>query len=322
MDRANLYLVLHVRVVSPRNLTGTLVARLEANPGVIGLVLLEGVSRNPAGDSIEFDVITAEANEVLGELRALEVDRDGFVAIDTVDSYLSERATQARRSEPAAANVAPIWEEAEARIRSLGIYPPSWFALLTIAGLIAAVGIFTNSQILIVAAMVVGPEYGAIINVSLGRNEHDRARVRKGMRALIAGFAIAIAVSLLFSLAIRLFDLQSAEFQDGVRPVSDLINTPNVFSVIVAVLAGIVGVVSLTEARANALIGVFVSVTTIPAAADVGVSTAFASWHEAWGSLVQLLLNVTILVVVGAVGLNMQRRFWTRWARGHRAGTA
>jgi len=40
--------------------------------------------------------------------------------------------------------------------------------------------------------------------------------------------------------------------------------------VIVAVLAGLVGVVSLTESRANALIGVFISVTTIPAAASVG----------------------------------------------------
>ena len=67
------------------------------------------------------------------------------------------------------------------------------------------------------------------------------------------------------------------------RPVADLINTPNVFSVIVAVLAGIVGVVSLTEARANALIGVFISVTTIPAAASVGVSIAYSSWGEAVG---------------------------------------
>ena len=46
------------------------------------------------------------------------------------------------------------------------------------------------------------------------------------------------------------------------RPVSDLIDQPNVFSLIVAVLAGIVGVVSLTEARAAALIGVFLSITT------------------------------------------------------------
>jgi uncharacterized membrane protein len=73
-----------------------------------------------------------------------------------------------------------------------------------------------------------------------------------------------------------------------------------------------VGVVSLTEARANALIGVFISVTTIPAAADVGVSAAFSSWHEAGGSLVQLLLNIVLLIAVGAAGLSTQRMIW-RW---------
>jgi len=69
---------------------------------------------------------------------------------------------------------------------------------------------------------------------------------------------------------------------------------------------------SLTEARANALIGVFISVTTIPAAASVGVSIAYLSWHEAWGSLLQLLLNVSLLIVVGAAGLSAQRAIWRR----------
>jgi uncharacterized membrane protein len=95
-----------------------------------------------------------------------------------------------------------------------------------------------------------------------------------------------------------------------VRPVSDLINNPNLFSVIVAILAGIVGVVSLTEARAGALIGVFISVTTIPAAADVGLSLGYESWSEARGSAFQLLLNVTVLIVIGALGLRAQRIIW------------
>ena len=49
-----------------------------------------------------------------------------------------------------------------------GTFPPSWYALLVIAGLIGAIGILTNSQILIVGAMVVGPEYGAIISLAFG----------------------------------------------------------------------------------------------------------------------------------------------------------
>jgi Domain of unknown function (DUF389) len=95
-----------------------------------------------------------------------------------------------------------------------------------------------------------------------------------------------------------------------VRPVSSLIDNPNLYSLIVGVLAGIVGVVSLTEARAAALIGVFISVTTIPAAADTGLSIAYTSWAEARGSALQLLLNVAVLIAIGALGLRLQRIIW------------
>ncbi len=156
--------MIHVRAVSPMDVTANLIRVLASKQGVVNLVVFEGVSRNPTGDVVQFDVITAEADAVLHLLRDRGVDRRGSIVIENVDSVLSDAVTRAEGREPANANLAPIWEEAEARIRAGGTYPPSWFALLAIAGLIGAVGIFTNSSILIVGAMVVGPEYDAIIS--------------------------------------------------------------------------------------------------------------------------------------------------------------
>jgi uncharacterized hydrophobic protein (TIGR00271 family) len=172
-----------------------------------------------------------------------------------------------------------------------------------------------QAQILIVGAMVVGPEYNAIMGVALGIDKRDRPTILRGSAALLAGFSAAIIVTLLFGLAIRWSGHTPKAYSLGVRPVSSLIDKPNLFSVVVAVLAGIVGVVSLTEARASALIGVFISVTTIPAAADIGLSTAYASWTEAWGSTLQLLLNVVILIAIGALGLRLQRIIWRTRSR-------
>jgi uncharacterized hydrophobic protein (TIGR00271 family) len=304
--------LIHIRAVSPSDVTPQLVESLGANGGVVNLVVLVGVARKPDGDSIDFDVITAEANRVIDELRRHELDRRGSIVIENIDTSISELAAQAERLEPAKANFSPIWEEAEARIRERGTYRPSWFVLLAIAGVIGAVGILTNSQILVVGAMVVGPEYGAMISVALGIDKRDGDPIRRGLNALLLGFALAIVVTLVFSLVIRAFDLQPRAYELGIRPVADLIDSPNAFSVIVAVLAGVVGVVSLTEARASTLIGVFVSVTTIPAAADVGLSIAFWEWSEARGAFLQLLVNVVILIVVGAIGLAVQRRIWGR----------
>jgi uncharacterized hydrophobic protein (TIGR00271 family) len=308
--------MLHVRVVSPPGSTEELVERLSADPGVRNLVILRDAARRPAGDAIQFDLHTAYANPVLRELRAKTRDT-GSVVIESVDAAIT---TQEDAPSPATGifhgELAPVWEMVEAKIRAGGVYPPSFFGLLIIAGLIGAVGILTNSQILIVGAMVVGPEYSAIMATALGFTKGDRRAVRSGLYALLAGFALAVLATLVFGLLIRWSGQEPRLYRLGVRPVSDLINSPNLFSVVVAVLAGIVGVVSLTESRTNALIGVFISVTTIPAASDMGVSAAFGSWREARGSTVQLLLNVVILISVGAAGLRLQRYIW----RGRSAG--
>jgi len=251
---------------------------------------------------------------VFRELRSLGLARQGSISVERVDATLTE-AGPAREAGALQRETAPVWEMVEAIIRGGAAYPPSFYALLTIAGLIGAVGILTNSQILIVGAMVVGPEYSAIIAVALGFGSRDRPLVRDGLLALLWGFFAAIVMTLLFGLAVRASGDTPAQFLEGVRPVADLIDTPNIFSVIVAILAGLVGVISLTESRANALIGVFISVTTIPAAASVGVSVAYAGWSEAWGSLEQLLLNVFLLIVVGAGGLLTERKLWRRGSR-------
>ena len=59
----------------------------------------------------------------------------------------------------------------------------------------------------------------------------------------------------------------------------------------------------------------FISVTTIAATSDIGVSSAFQLWSEARGSALQLLSNVSILRAVSAVGLRVQRQIWQRISR-------
>jgi uncharacterized hydrophobic protein (TIGR00271 family) len=299
--------MLHVRVASPVPQTTGVVGLLSASPGVVNLVVLPGAARSPAGDAIQFDLASSTANAVLGRLRDLEL---GPIAVQAVDAELGAGDLDRPRRGSYHGDTEPVWDLVESKITADSAYAPSFFVLLALAGLIGAVGILTNSTILLVGAMVVGPEYSAIIAVALGLERRDRAAAGRGVAALAAGFALAIVLTGLFGLAIRWSGHVPGAYLAGVRPVSDLINSPDLFSVIVAVLAGIVGVVSLTEARAGALIGVFISITTIPAAADLGLSLAFTSWRAAGGAAAQLLLNVVVLAVVGAVTLRVQRRFW------------
>jgi uncharacterized hydrophobic protein (TIGR00271 family) len=307
--------VLHIRVVSSPAATPRLVSLLRAQRGVLNLIVLPGAAVGPApdsaaGDALQFDVTTAAANGVLGRLRELGIEPGAPATVDTIDAALVDRPRPQTWRPVFHGDRAPVWDLVHARIADDANYTPSFFALLIFAGLIGACGILINSQILIVGAMVVGPEYTAIISVALGIERRDLRTAGRGLLVLLVGFAAAIAVTLAFALCIRAAGHTPRLYLRGVRPVSDLINSPNVFSVVVAVVAGLAGVVSLTHSRASALIGVFISVTTIPAAADIAVSIAYGGWREARGSTVQLLLNVGLLIIVGALGLRGQRFVW------------
>jgi hypothetical protein len=168
----------HIRLVSPPDLTEQLVDVLLADSGVSNLVVLAGSARRPDGDAVQFDVLARSANFVLRQLEALQDGRRGSITIESVDAAIGEQATPPPRHRLVQRDIAPVWDIVEAKIRSDAVYAPSFYILLAIAGLIGAVGILTNSQILIVGAMVVGPEYNAIMGIALGIDKRDKPPVR------------------------------------------------------------------------------------------------------------------------------------------------
>jgi uncharacterized hydrophobic protein (TIGR00271 family) len=306
--------VLQVRVVTPPDRSADLLDQLAANEAVINIVRLPGASQRPDGDVVMFDVATQAANDVLATLRSLELDHVGSIVVERIAVSLSDVAKRAEADAPGETSEAVVWEEVEARVRDESTLSVTFLALLVIAVLIGAVGILTNSLVLIVGAMAVGPEYNALSNISLGVHKRRMLRVRRGLLTLGVGFTIGILAALLFGLVIRALDQVPSEYKIGVRPVSDFISNPDLFTVIVAILAGIAGTLSLTEARAGTLVGVLVSVTTVPAAANMGLSLAFGHTSEAWGSTKQLVLNLVLLVIAGAATMRLQYWAWGQLA--------
>ena len=96
------------------------------------------------------------------------------------------------------------------------------------------------------------------------------------------------------------------------RPGTGFIYTPDKWSFIVALIAAAAGVLALTSSRVGGLSGVFISVTTIPAAANIALGLAFWVGHEVWGSVLQLLLNITGMALAGWATLAVQHLVWQR----------
>src|SRR5262249_54355996 len=143
---------------------------------------------------------------------------------------------------------AVVWEEVEALTSAESTLSWTYLAFMTIATLIAGVGGLTDQPGLIVGAMVVGPEFGPLAGVSVALGRRPRAALRGAARALLVGFAVAIAVTLGLTGLGRLVGAVSPQMLDRAEPLTAFISRPDGFSLLVAVLAGAAGMLSLTSA--------------------------------------------------------------------------
>ena len=183
---------------------------------------------------------------------------------------------------------------------------------MTLATLLAAVAIVIDSQVLTIGAMVLGPEFGAIAALGLALVKRRPLLLGAAVKALVVGFVTAIALTVVFGWVLRGLGWATAATLTGPRPQTDFIYSPNKWSLIVAVLAAAAGVLSVTSGRTGGLNGVFISVTTIPAAGNLALGLAFGQWGEVRGSGLQLLINVVGMGLAGWATLALQTVLWSR----------
>ena len=314
--------MVHLRIVVPPDRSQQVVELLEAAASTTNLVLLEGAARQPHGDVVLCDVAREDASVVIDDLKELGVHRDGSIALEQIDSQISDVARRAERAAHGAPSDAVVWEEVEARTSESIELSGTFLAFMALACLIASVGIFTGSPILIVGAMVVGPEFGPLAGLCVAAVERRLGVGLRSLTALAVGFPVGITAAFLFTLICVATGLVDAEFKSVDNPLTRFIAEPETFSFIVAAFAGAAGVLSLTSAKSGALIGVLVSVTTIPAAANIGVAAALGNWDDWRGAMAQLALNLTAIVLAGVGTLYVERRLFTRRRREHRREAA
>jgi uncharacterized hydrophobic protein (TIGR00271 family) len=304
--------MLHVRLIVPPERTASVVERLSATPGVVHIVQMSASTTRPEGDVVLCDVAREATNDLVEWLQDQGVHHRGAITVETLETVVSDAAAVAEAVAPGHGADALVWEEMEARTRPEAVLTVSFLTFMAIAAMIAAVGILLDSPVLVIGAMVVGPEYGplAALCVAIVRGRHGPAG--QAAKTLGAGLLVAAAAAMVATIVFRHTGLAPDTYGLGERQLTAFISHPDGMGAAVAVLAGIVGMLSLTEARAGALIGVLVSVTTIPAASNVGVATAYGEWGEVGGAALQLAINVTALVVAGTATLAVQARYTTR----------
>lgn len=302
--------MLHLRVITPPELTESVLNLYRHRGGIANVVAHPGAAIDPRGDVITADIARDAADGLISGLRSLGIDQDGAITMEALDTVLSTAAYRAEDEIDGDGEDAVVWDELVLRTReqsSLGI---SYMAFLCIACLLAAVGVLTDSAITVVGAMVVGPEFGPLAALAVAVVRRKGYLAKRAALALLVGFPAAMLVTALATLgfealgwvAVRsIHELQNVDFIFQVGP----------FSFVVALLAGAAGMLSLVTSKSAALVGVFISVTTVPAAGMAVVAATTGDWDVALASAGQLAVNmigIVIAAVLVLAGYNRARR--------------
>lgn len=306
--------MLHLRVIAPTESSDSVLEVLRREVGVTHIVVHRDAALEPPGDEITADIARESANDVVDDLKALGLKRRGAITLDVVDTVVSTAAYRAENEADGDPADAVVWDELAERSREESTLNATFLTFLTLACLIAAVGVVTDSPVTVVGAMVVGPEFGPLAALAVAVVRRRGYLARRAALALLVGFPVAMFVTAIAVLGgeavgwIKLGTIRQLNQVDFIFQVGPL-------SFVVALLAGAAGMLSLVSAKSAALVGVFISVTTVPAAGFAVVAATVGDWEVAEQSAIQLGVNLAGIVLAGVLVLWVHLRTSSR----HRA---
>lgn len=307
--------MLHLRVLCPTGDTAAVLERLQGAPGVTHLSVVRGAAVQPEGDLVQADVAREAADDMLAALCDLGVDRSGGITLQPLDTVLSDAADAAERAAPGLGADALVWDELVHHTGEESQLNATFLAFLTLACLIAAVGVITDSPVTVVGAMAVGPEFGPLSALAVGLVGRRRDLARRAAIALGVGFPVAMIVTAIGALLAEATNLVAINPLAGGNEV-DFIYKVGPFSLIVAMLAGAAGMLAITSSKSAALVGVFISVTTVPAAGYAAVAATLGEWTRCLGSATQLAVNLVAIVAAASAVLLLRTRTYRRRGQG------
>jgi uncharacterized hydrophobic protein (TIGR00271 family) len=285
--------MLQLRVYGERESMAVVAEELERLPGTRHLTLT-GTGRQSRA-CVTADVHAEAADQALAVLERLGVPADDVVLVrlDAIGSALDS-----------ADSLALVWADVLGEARTRARAPGRYFVLMAAAGVVAAFAVINESPVLIVGAMAISPDLLPITAACTGLALLRQRLALRGLGALVAGLATTGAVAAIVAFLLDLLGLMPDGFALGVIPATQ--THVNASTILIAVTAGVAGMLA-TETRGSAAVGVAISVTTVPAAAYLGVAVAMGEAEKSVSALGVLGANVGLMLVGGSATLALQR---------------
>jgi uncharacterized hydrophobic protein (TIGR00271 family) len=165
------------------------------------------------------------------------------------------------------------------------------FMSLMSAG-IAVLGLLLSSPAVVIGAMLISPLMGPIIGLGFALAMFDSVEMRRSLKTLGAGIAIAAAFC---ALIVLLSPLQTVTDEIASR------TRPNLFDLLVALFSGLAGSYAMIRGRHGTIVGVAIATALMPPIAVMGFGIATMNAPVLLGSTLLFFTNLMTITASAAV---------------------
>ena len=266
---------------------------------------------------------TNAVEPVLDTLRAAGIDESTYTVVLDAETVVSDDFDELEERFAEEENGDRIArEELVAAAEDLVLSTPVYLVMTVVSAVIATAGLLLNSPAVIVGSMVIAPLIGPAMAASVGTVVVDDELFAKGVKMQAVGVLVSVASAAVFAWLVRTVHL--------IPPFTDVTAIPQVrsrlypdfLSLVVALGAGVAGVVSLSSGVSTALVGVMIAVALMPPAATIGIGLAWGQPLVSLGSTILLLVNVLSINLAALIVLWYKGYRPSQWFRTDEAQSA
>lgn len=170
---------------------------------------------------------------------------------------------------------------------------PRFYILVAISTLISCFGLLSNSTAVVIGAMLVAPLMTPIFGMSLALVRGETQLLGRAIQAEVVGVATSVAMGVILGWI-------AGNFEATPEMLSR--TQPNLFDLLVAILAGFAGAYALIDEKISpALPGVAISTAIVPPLANSGLCFSIGEVSGGFGSFLLFFANfLSILLVASA----------------------
>lgn len=183
------------------------------------------------------------------------------------------------------------------RLDSNSRFDFDFVALMSLATLIAALGLARDSGAVVIGAMLVAPLMTPLVAVGLALVQANERLLKDGVKSVLLGFAVALLIGVVTGACIKLGDPSYP-----ISPQMFARDRPHFMDLIVALASGVAAAYAMGRPHlVSALPGVAIAAALVPPIATAGLSLAMGDFILSAGASLLFFTNVIAIILGTAI---------------------